>query len=240
MKTLLLHVDATLASGVTARDLILSIICMLGAGGTVGYAIEFEGGAIQALLMEGRMNVCNLAVEAGAPVGLIGVDQSALDDLRGRPMGPEPERQRLAKNHWRGLTSDSGAAYDRIVMLQAEDVPPMVSWGTSPDMVCAVDGVVPDPADQADPQRRAGMQRALVVPGSAGRLTWCLSMSPRSAEAPFRLLSTRIVKNACWKAWTTARNACRKPRRFALSNRSAAAWSPGYSPAMRLSNVYQI
>ena len=167
MKPLLLQVDGILSPGVTAKDLILSIIRTLGAGGAAGYAIEFAGSAIQALSMEGRMTVCNMAIEAGARVGLIGVDQVTLDYLRGRPMGPRPEQQSLAENYWRSLTSDSGAAYDRVVLLQAANVLPMVSWGTSPDMVCTVDGIVPDPANLVDPQRRAGMQRALDYMGLA-------------------------------------------------------------------------
>ena len=167
MKTLLLQVDGILAPGVTAKDLILSIIRTLGAGGAAGYAIEFAGSAIRALSMEGRMTVCNMAIEAGARVGLIGVDQVTLDYLRGRPMGPSPEYQSLAENYWRSLTSDTGAVYHQVVLLQAADVLPMVSWGTSPDMVCTVDGVIPNPADLADPQRRAGMQRALDYMGLA-------------------------------------------------------------------------
>lgn len=107
------------------------------------------------------MTVCNMAIEAGARAGLIGVDQTTLDYLRDRQMGPDPWHIDRAMDYWRTLKSDVGAYYDRTVALHADDVLPMVSWGTSPDMVCTVDGVVPDPADLTDPQRHAGMQRAL-------------------------------------------------------------------------------
>ena len=161
MRTMLLRIDGLLGTGVTAKDLVLAIIKKLGAGGAAVYAIEFAGSAIRALSMEGRMTVCNMAIEAGARVGLIGVDDTTIRYLQGRPLAPGPEHWDSAVAYWRTLHSDEGALYDRVVVLDAEDVSPMVSWGTSPDMVCAVDGSVPDPADIADTQRRTGMQRAL-------------------------------------------------------------------------------
>ena len=167
MRTMLLRIDGVLGTGVTAKDLVLAIIKKLGAGGAAGFAIEFAGSTISALSMEGRMTVCNMAIEAGARVGLIGVDDTTIAYLQGRPLAPGPEHWDRAVAYWRTLHSDEGAHYDRVVALDAEDVSPMVSWGTSPDMVCAVDGRVPDPADISDPQRRAGVQRALDYMGLA-------------------------------------------------------------------------
>ena len=161
MRPMLVRVDGTLPGGVTAKDLILAIIGRLGTAGATGYAIEFAGTAIRALSMEGRMTLCNMAIEAGARVGLIGVDDTTIDYLRGRPFAPHGAQWEQAVRHWRTLASDDGAAFDAVLAIDAAAVRPMVTWGTSPDMVLPIDGCVPDPAAEPDPVRRAGIERAL-------------------------------------------------------------------------------
>lgn len=167
MRSMRVLVDGALPAGVSAKDMVLSIIYRLGAGGGAGYAIEFCGSAIQALSMEGRMTLCNMAIEAGARVGLIGVDEVTIDYLRGRPMAPQGGQWERAADYWRTLVSDDGAAFDSTVQMDASSMPPMVTWGTSPDMAAAVDGVVPDPQAESDAVRRAGMERALAYMGLA-------------------------------------------------------------------------
>ncbi len=174
MKTMQVQVDGALPAGVSAKDLILAIIGRLGTAGGTGYAIEFTGSTVRALSMEGRMTLCNMAIEAGARVGLVAVDDKTINYLHGRPYAPggvlphDPPASAqwdAAVAHWRTLTSDEGASFDRTLELDATVLKPMVTWGTSPDMVVAVDAVVPDPAQEADPVRRAGMQRALAYMG---------------------------------------------------------------------------
>ena len=167
MKTMQVRVDGALPTGVTAKDLILTIIGRLGTAGGTGHAIEFTGSSVQALSMEGRMTVCNMAIEAGARVGLVAVDDKTIDYLRGRPYAPSATQWDAAVAHWRLLTSDQGACFDRTLVLDAATLQPMVTWGTSPDMVVAVGDVVPNPALEADPVRRDGMQRALAYMGLA-------------------------------------------------------------------------
>ena len=167
MKTMQVRVDGALPTGVTAKDLILTIIGRLGTAGGTGHAIEFTGSSVQALSMEGRMTVCNMAIEAGARVGLVAVDDKTIDYLRGRPYAPSATQWDAAVAHWRLLTSDQGACFDRTLVLDAATLQPMVTWGTSPDMVVAVGDVVPNPAMEADPVRRDGMQRALAYMGLA-------------------------------------------------------------------------
>lgn len=165
MKTMLIQVDGELCPNVTAKDLILYIIGRLGAAGGTGYAIEFAGSAIGALSMEGRMTLCNMAIEAGARVGLIAVDHKTIQYLDGRPYAPRGDMWRVAIDYWRTLVSDPEAAFDQTLRFEAASVVPMVSWGTSPDMVVPVTGCVPDPLSEADPIKRAGMQRALEYMG---------------------------------------------------------------------------
>jgi 3-isopropylmalate/(R)-2-methylmalate dehydratase large subunit len=153
--------------GVTAKDIALAVIGHIGTAGGTGCALEFAGEAIAALSMEGRMTVCNMAIEAGARAGMIGVDQTTIDYLRGRPFAPRPELWDAAVAHWRTLHSDAGAHFDREVVLEAASIVPQVTWGTSPEMVVPVTGRVPDPAQEADPTRREGMQRALAYMGLA-------------------------------------------------------------------------
>ena len=170
-KTLLVRVDGTLAPGVSAKDAVLAVIGRIGTAGGTGHSIEFGGTAIQGLSMEGRMTVCNMAIEAGARAGMIAVDDTTIDYLRGRPYAPAGVHWDRAVAAWRELHSDADAVFDRTVVLDAAGITPQVTWGTSPEMVVSVDGVVPDPDDEADSVKRAGMREALAYmdlrPGTA-------------------------------------------------------------------------
>jgi 3-isopropylmalate/(R)-2-methylmalate dehydratase large subunit len=161
MKRMLVRVEGQLPAGVTAKDLVLHIIGVLGTAGATGCAIEFAGAAIRSLSMEGRMTLCNMAIEAGARVGLVGVDQKTIDYLQGRPHAPKGPQWDAAVQSWRNLVSDEGAVFDRVLEVDARVLQPMVTWGTSPEMVVGIDGCVPDPADANDAVRRASMQAAL-------------------------------------------------------------------------------
>ena len=167
MKSMRVQLDGHLADGVTAKDLILGIIGRIGTGGGTGYAIEFGGSAVQALSMEGRMTVCNMAIEAGARVGLVAVDDKTINYIRGRPYAPRGAQWDAAVAYWRTLTSDPGASYDRAVRIDASSLCPMVTWGTSPEMVEPVDGRVPNPAAEPNAVKRAAMERALHYMGLA-------------------------------------------------------------------------
>lgn len=167
MKPMLLTVEGELPRSVTAKDLALAIIGQLGTAGGNGYAIEFGGNTITSLSMEGRMTLCNMAIEAGARVGLVAVDDKTLDYLRGRPYSPQGQAWDAAIEYWRTLHSDEGACFERVVELDATQLRPMVSWGTSPEMVVQVSGQVPDPAGESDAVKRAGMERALAYMGLA-------------------------------------------------------------------------
>ncbi|MDG3063841.1 3-isopropylmalate dehydratase large subunit [Thauera mechernichensis] len=164
-KTMLVRVDGQLGAGVTAKDVVLAIIGKIGTAGGTGYAMEFGGSAIRALSMEGRMTICNMAIEAGARAGMVGVDETTIDYLKDRPFSPKGEAWDKAVDYWRSLHSDEGAEFDKVVELKAEDILPQVTWGTSPEMVTTVDGCVPDPAAVADPVRREGVERALKYMG---------------------------------------------------------------------------
>ena len=166
-KTLLIKVDGQLGRGVTAKDVVLAIIGKIGTAGGTGYAMEFGGSAIRALSMEGRMTICNMAIEAGARAGMVGVDETTIEYLKDRPFSPRGEQWEQAADYWRSLHSDEGAEFDKVVELDAADIQPQVTWGTSPEMVTTVDGRVPDPATVADPVRREGMERALKYMGLA-------------------------------------------------------------------------
>jgi 3-isopropylmalate/(R)-2-methylmalate dehydratase large subunit len=154
-------VEGTLQPGLTAKDVILAIIGRLGTAGGTGYTIEFTGSVIRSLSMEGRMTVCNMAIEAGARAGLIAVDTTTVDYLANRPFAPKGALWDQAVAAWQQLHSDDGAHFDAEVEIRAEDIRPQVTWGTSPEMVLPIDGSVPDPNAEADVTRRAGMQRAL-------------------------------------------------------------------------------
>ena len=165
MKPMLVKVEGDFAAGITAKDLILAIIGRIGMAGATGYAIEFGGGTIRALSMEGRMTLCNMAIEAGARVGLVAVDDKTIDYVKGRPYSPAAAHWERAVAYWRTLVSDEGARFDQVIEVDATKLRPMVTWGTSPDMVAAVDGRVPDPAAEPDATRRAGMEQALAYMG---------------------------------------------------------------------------
>ncbi|MCE5394524.1 MAG: 3-isopropylmalate dehydratase large subunit [Acidithiobacillus sp.] len=154
-------VEGRLSTGVTAKDLVLAIIGQIGTAGGTGYAMEFAGPGVAALSMEGRMTLCNMAIEAGARSGLVAVDQCTIDYLRNRPYAPQGEQWEQAVRAWRELHSDSDASFDREVRIDASHLVPQVTWGTSPEMVLPVDGVVPNPAQAPDPVRRAAWERAL-------------------------------------------------------------------------------
>ena len=164
-KSLLIRVNGQVGRGVTAKDIVLAIIGKIGTAGGNGHAIEFAGTAIRALSMEGRMTVCNMAIEAGARAGMISVDEKTIAYLRGRPYAPKGEMFDKAAAYWRCLTSDEDAKFDRVVELDAATIQPQVTWGTSPEMVVGIDGKVPDPAKEADLTRREGIERALQYMG---------------------------------------------------------------------------
>ena len=161
MKNLRVTVDGVLPLGVTAKDMVLAIIGKIGTAGGNGHALEFAGSAVRALSMEGRMTLCNMAIEAGARVGMVAVDEKTIDYVRGRPFAPKGEQFEHATTQWRSLVSDADAVFDTEVHLQAEDIRPQVSWGTSPEMVLPVDQNVPDPAQEANPTKRDAITRAL-------------------------------------------------------------------------------
>ena len=164
-KSMLIRADGRLAPGVTAKDLILAIIGRIGTAGGTGYAIEFGGDAVRALSMEGRMTICNMAIEAGARAGMIAVDERTIDYVRGRTFAPAGAMFERAVAHWRTLTSDAGATYDLTHVIDASAVRPQVTWGTSPEMVVSIEDRVPDPDKERDATRREGMERALQYMG---------------------------------------------------------------------------
>jgi 3-isopropylmalate/(R)-2-methylmalate dehydratase large subunit len=170
MKNMRVSVEGALPRGVTGKDVILAIIGRIGTAGGSGHAIEFAGSAIRALSMEGRMTVCNMAIEAGARAGMIAVDDTTIDYLKGRPFAPVGPDWDAAVAYWKTLKSDPDAKYDREVALRAEEIKPQVSWGTSPEMVVAVDAEVPDPEREKDAIKREGMERALQYMGLKPRM----------------------------------------------------------------------
>jgi 3-isopropylmalate/(R)-2-methylmalate dehydratase large subunit len=160
-KNMRVTVAGKVAEGITAKDIVLHIIGEIGTAGGTGCTIEFAGEAITNLSMEGRMTVCNMTIEAGARAGLIACDQTTLDYVRGRPFAPQDEIWEQAITCWADLHSDPDAVFDRDVIIEARDIAPQVTWGTSPEMVCAVHQRVPDPAQEPDPIKAGGMQNAL-------------------------------------------------------------------------------
>ena len=164
-KTMEVRVNGTLPSGVTAKDLILTVIGEIGVAGATGHVIEYTGDTIRALSMEGRMTVCNMSIEAGARAGMIAPDETTFAYLRGRPQIPQGEAFEQATAEWRLLRTDPGAVYDQTVVLDGERVAPMVSWGTKPSMVVPITEAVPDPASYAEAADRAGAERALEYMG---------------------------------------------------------------------------
>mgnify|MGYP002136158858 CR=1 FL=1 len=164
-RTMLIQVDGELGAGVTAKDIVLAIIGRIGTAGGTGYAIEFAGSAIRSLSMEGRMTICNMAIEAGARVGLVATDEKTVEYVKGRPYAPKGEQWALAVEAWKDLVSDADAVFDTVVELDAAQIKPQVSWGTSPEMVLAVDQNVPDPAAESDPVKKDSITRALKYMG---------------------------------------------------------------------------
>ena len=164
-KSMLVSVDGKVGPGVTAKDIVLAIIGRIGTAGGTGYAVEFGGEAIRDLSVEGRMTVCNMAIEAGARAGFIGVDEKTIAYVKGRPYAPEGELWDKAVAAWHELVTDEGAQFDHVVRLDAGAIQPQVTWGTSPEMVVPVDGTVPDPAAEADPVKADGLRRALAYMG---------------------------------------------------------------------------
>ena len=164
-KAMQVLVEGMLGKGVTAKDIALAVIGKIGTAGGTGYTIEFAGSTIRSLSMEGRMTVCNMTIEAGAHAGMIAADDTTVNYLKGRPFAPQGELWKQAVAYWRTLHSDDGAQFDAVVKLDAAQINPQVTWGTSPEMVVAVDGRVPDPASMSDAVKRDAAQRALKYMG---------------------------------------------------------------------------
>jgi 3-isopropylmalate/(R)-2-methylmalate dehydratase large subunit len=164
-KAMLVQLDGTIGAGITAKDIVLAVIGKIGTAGGTGYAIEFAGQAIRALSMEGRMTVCNMAIEAGARAGMIAVDQTTIDYVKGRPFSPVGPHWERAVEYWQTLHSDVDAKFDAVVMINAAEIQPQVTWGTSPEMVVPVDARVPDPDKEKDAVKRDAMEKALIYMG---------------------------------------------------------------------------
>ena len=218
-KNMLVRVDGVLPRGCTAKDMVLAIIGKIGTAGGTGYTIEFGGSAVRALSMEGRMTVCNMAIEAGARAGLVAVDEKTIDYVRGRPMAPGSQATNpqaaalewdLAVAHWQTLHSDADAVFDAVVVLEAATLVPQVSWGTSPEMVLGIDARVPDPDKEKDASKREAIERALTYmglePGKAmadvyvdkvfiGSCTNSRIEDMREAAAVVKALGRKVAKN---------------------------------------------
>jgi 3-isopropylmalate/(R)-2-methylmalate dehydratase large subunit len=164
-KAMLVKVEGKLGHGVTAKDIALAVIGKIGTAGGNGYAIEFAGSAIRDLSMEGRMTLCNMAIEAGARAGMVAVDDTTINYIKGRPYSPKADQWDAAVAYWRTLNSDAGAKFDATVELDAAAIQPQVTWGTSPEMVTSIDGRVPDPTKEMDATKRGGIERALQYMG---------------------------------------------------------------------------
>jgi 3-isopropylmalate/(R)-2-methylmalate dehydratase large subunit len=164
-KAMQVKVEGQLQTGVTAKDIALAVIGKIGTAGGTGYAIEFSGSAIRGLSMEGRMTLCNMAIEAGARAGMVAVDDITIDYVKGRPFSPKAEQWDAAVAYWRTLHSDEGAKFDAVVELKAEDIQPQVTWGTSPEMVVEVNGRVPDLSQAKDDIQRGDWERAYAYMG---------------------------------------------------------------------------
>jgi len=209
-KNMLVKVEGTLPKGCGGKDIVLAIIGKIGTAGGTGYTIEFAGSAIRALSMEGRMTVCNMAIEAGARAGLVAVDQKTIDYLKGRLLAPTGVEWEQAQTYWKTLQSDAGATFDTVVELDAAKIIPQITWGTSPEMVLGVDDRVPDPDKEKDPNKRGAIERALVYmelqPGKAlddiyvdkvfiGSCTNSRIEDMREAAAIVKTLGQRVAKN---------------------------------------------
>jgi 3-isopropylmalate/(R)-2-methylmalate dehydratase large subunit len=164
-KNMRILVEGTLAPGLTGKDIVLAIIGKIGTAGGTGYTIEFAGSAIRALSMEGRMTVCNMAIEAGARAGLVAVDDKTMAYVKGRLLAPVGVEWDQAVQYWSTLQSDADAHFDAVVQLDASQIRPQVTWGTSPEMVLSIDDRVPDPDKEKDPNKRDAIERALTYMG---------------------------------------------------------------------------
>ncbi len=164
-KNMRITVRGNVGPGITAKDIVLAIIGEIGTAGGTGYTVEFAGEAIAALSMEGRMTLCNMAIEGGARAGLVAVDQTTIDYVQGRPFSPKGENLDKAIAWWKTLHSDAGAKFDREVVIEASSIQPQVTWGTSPEMVLPIAARVPDPAKEGDAVKRSGMEKALAYMG---------------------------------------------------------------------------
>jgi 3-isopropylmalate/(R)-2-methylmalate dehydratase large subunit len=164
-QNMLVRVDGVLGDGVTSKDAVLAIIGVIGTAGGTGYAIEFGGQVFEDMTMEGRMTVCNMAIEAGARVGMVAVDQTTIDYVKGRPFAPSGANWDLAVSAWQDLHSDADAEFDHVVVLDGASIAPQVTWGTSPEMVVPVFAMVPNPAQEKDEVKASGMTRALEYMG---------------------------------------------------------------------------
>ena len=219
-KNMLIKVEGTVPKGVTGKDIVLAIIGRIGTAGGTGYTIEFAGSAIRALSMEGRMTLCNMAIEAGARAGLVAVDEKTIEYVKGRPLAPgtDPKTAQFsggtewdqAVAYWKTLQSDADAHFDAVLELQAADILPQVTWGTSPEMVLDINGSVPDPDKEKDPSKRDAIERALVYmglqPGKAlndlfvdkvfiGSCTNSRIEDMREAAAVVKRIGQKVAKN---------------------------------------------
>ena len=219
-KNMLIQVEGTVPKGVTGKDIVLAIIGRIGTAGGTGYTIEFAGSAIRALSMEGRMTLCNMAIEAGARAGLVAVDEKTIEYVKGRPLAPgtDPKTAQFsggtewdqAVAYWKTLQSDADAHFDAVLELQAADILPQVTWGTSPEMVLDIKGFVPDPDKEKDPSKRDAIERALVYmglqPGKAlndlfvdkvfiGSCTNSRIEDMREAAAVVKRIGQKVAKN---------------------------------------------
>ncbi len=164
-KSMLISVDGQVGEGITAKDIVLAIIGRIGTAGGTGYAIEFGGDAIKALSIEGRMTLCNMAIEAGARAGMVAVDDKTIEYVKGRPYAPKGDEWQQAVSAWQDLVSDADADFDQVIHLDATTIQPQVTWGTSPEMVVGIDARVPNPASFSDPVKQEGAQAALKYMG---------------------------------------------------------------------------
>jgi 3-isopropylmalate/(R)-2-methylmalate dehydratase large subunit len=209
-KNMLIKVEGTLTKGVSGKDIVLAIIGKIGTAGGTGYTIEFAGSAIRGLSMEGRMTVCNMAIEAGARAGLVAVDEKTIEYVKGRLLSPTGVEWDLAVAYWKTLQSDANAQFDAVVELDASQILPQVTWGTSPEMVLGIDGIVPDPDKEKDAVKRGAIERALTYmalePGKPlndvfvdkvfiGSCTNSRIEDMREAAAVVKKLGQKVAKN---------------------------------------------
>lgn len=209
-RNMLVKVNGKVAPGITAKDIVLAIIGKIGTAGGTGYTIEFAGEAIRDLSMEGRMTVCNMAIEGGARAGLVAVDDKTINYIKGRPLAPTGAEWDAAVAYWKTLHSDADATFDRVVELNAAEIVPQVTWGTSPEMVLGVDATVPDPDKEKDPNKRGAIERALtymaLTPGKPindifvdkvfiGSCTNSRIEDMREAAAVVRKLGQKVARN---------------------------------------------